>query len=228
LILRSTDALKVLGNVTFSLLDHEKRRASQVEIHERIASVIQTFRPFLQERAVEIVMNFAPGNPYLRGSKAAVESVITNFLNNSLVWFEQVHAKGYKIAIRTEISNGNLRLHFADNGPGIKGIDVNDVWLPGEASHPEDLTQKELAPNCLLMSDLLSHWHVDDSWSYNHGRRSGINMDPGPPAFSGLNQLYGDGRVVWKSVKRFDVPNLNPGNNAIGVIRAYSTDSTYY
>src|SRR6266850_4854830 len=97
-----------------------------------------------------------------------------------------------------------------------------DVWLPGEASHPEDLTQKELAPNCLLMSDLLSHWHVDDSWSYNHGRRSGINMDPGPPAFSGLNQLYGDGRVVWKSVKRFDVPNLNPGNNAIGVIRAYS------
>lgn len=134
LILRSTDALKVLGNVTFSLLDHEKRRASQVEIHERIASVIQTFRPFLEERAVEIVMNFAPGNPYLRGSKAAVESVITNFLNNSLVWFEQVHAKGYKIAIRTEISNGNLRLHFADNGPGIKGIDPDDVWLPGETT----------------------------------------------------------------------------------------------
>jgi signal transduction histidine kinase len=134
LILRSTDALKVLGNVTFSLLDHEKRRASQVEIHERIASVIQTFRPFLQERAVEIDMNFAPGNPYLRGSKAAVESVITNFLNNSLVWFEQVHAKGYKIAIRTEISDGNLRLHFADNGPGIKGIDPDDVWLPGETT----------------------------------------------------------------------------------------------
>ena len=103
-----------------------------------------------------------------------------------------------------------------------------DRWQPSSASRPQDLTAKELAPDRLLMSDLLSHWHVDDSWSYNHGRRPGINSDRVPAAFSGLNQLFGDVRVLWKPAKQFDVPNLTPGNNAIGVVRAYSTDATYY
>ena len=78
------------------------------------------------------------------------------------------------------------------------------------------------------MSDLLSQWHVDNSWSYNHGQRPGINTDMSPPKFSGLNELYGDGRVVWKSVKQFDVANLNVGNNNTGVVRAFATDATYY
>jgi prepilin-type N-terminal cleavage/methylation domain-containing protein len=103
-----------------------------------------------------------------------------------------------------------------------------DVWKPNQASRPQDLTAKSLAPDRLLMCDLLSNWHVNNSWSYNHGRRPGLNTDRAPPAFSGLNQLYGDGRVVWKSVRQFDVPNLHPGNNAIGVVRAYATDACYY
>ena len=103
-----------------------------------------------------------------------------------------------------------------------------DTWAASSASRPQDLTAKYLAPDRLLKSDLLSHWHADDSWSYNHGRRPGINTDRAPAKFSGLNQLFGDGRVVWKPVNRFDVPNLNPGNAAIGVVRAYSTDATYY
>jgi hypothetical protein len=103
-----------------------------------------------------------------------------------------------------------------------------DVWKPSEASHPEDLTEKEPVSSRLLMSDVLSHWHVDNSWSYNHGRRAGINTDPGPPEFSGLNQLYGDGRVVWKSAKKFDLPNLIAGTSSVGMVRAFGTDATFY
>ena len=136
LIIRSTDAMKVLGNVTFSLLDHEKRRASQVEIHQIIESVVKTYEPFLKERDVEVATELANGKPYLRGSKAAIESIVTNFLNNSLVWFEKVHVKKYKIGIRTEVSNGNLRIRFDDNGPGLEGIDPADVWLAGETTRP--------------------------------------------------------------------------------------------
>ncbi len=136
LIIRSTDAMKVLGNVTFSLLDHEKRRASQVEIHQTIESVVKIYAPFLQERDVEVATDLADGNPYLRGSKAAIESIITNFLNNSLVWFEKTHVRKYKIGIRTEFSNGNLRIRFDDNGPGLEGIDPDDVWLAGETTRP--------------------------------------------------------------------------------------------
>lgn len=103
-----------------------------------------------------------------------------------------------------------------------------DVWSAGAASRPQDLTGKTLVSDRVLMSDLLSQWHVDSSWSYNHGRHPGINTDRAPAAFSGLNQLFGDGRVLWKPVSQFDVPNLNSGNNSIGVVRAYATDATYY
>lgn len=103
-----------------------------------------------------------------------------------------------------------------------------DVWSAGAASRPQDLTAKDLAANRLLMSDLLSQWHVDDSWSYNHGKRPGINTDHAPAAFSGLNQLFGDGRVVWKPASKFDVANLTTGNTNAGVVRAYSTDATFY
>jgi C4-dicarboxylate-specific signal transduction histidine kinase len=90
----------------------------------------------LQERDVDVATVLASGNPYLRGSKAAIESIITNFLNNSLVWFEKVHVRKYKIEIRTEVSNGNLRIRFDDNGPGLEGIDPDDVWLAGETTRP--------------------------------------------------------------------------------------------
>ncbi len=103
-----------------------------------------------------------------------------------------------------------------------------DIWKPVETTRPKDLTQKNLASDCLLMSDDLYQFHVDNSWSYNHGRRPGSNSDPGPPAFTGLNQLYGDGRVTWKSVKKFDVPNLRSSNNAIGLVRDYSISATFY
>ena len=103
-----------------------------------------------------------------------------------------------------------------------------DVWQPGEASRPADLTAKNLTSDRLLMGDVLAVWHVGNVWLYNHGHHPGVFIDPGPPGFTGLNQLFGDGRVVWKPVKKFDLPNLNSGNNAAGVVRAYSTDATFY
>jgi competence protein ComGC len=103
-----------------------------------------------------------------------------------------------------------------------------DIWKPGEASHPEDLTQKGPAPDRLLMSDVLQYGHGLGRFSYNHGRRPGIQLDAPPPALTGLNQLFGDGRVVWKSAKRFDISNLRSDNSAVGWVRQYSTDATFY
>ncbi len=74
-----------------------------------------------------------------------------------------------------------------------------DRWKDYQRTRPDDLTGKELRSDRLLMSDGLGWWHVNQCWSYNHGKRPGINLDPTPPGFDGLNQLFGDGRVTWKS-----------------------------
>jgi prepilin-type N-terminal cleavage/methylation domain-containing protein len=104
-----------------------------------------------------------------------------------------------------------------------------DVWKSGEASRPQDLTETVMAPDRLLMSDYLTQYHVDNSWRYNHGRYRGLDNDHGAlPSFTGLNELYGDGRVVWKSISQFNLSNFNTSNNSIGLVRAYSTDTTFY
>jgi signal transduction histidine kinase len=137
LIRKSIDALKVLGNVTLSLTDHEKRRAGRVGIHKVIKNLIETFQPFLAEREVNVIPDFAPDSkPFLRGSEAAFESIITNFLNNSIVWFEGMQIEERKVVISTRIAGDILTLRVFDNGPGIVGISIKDIWLPGYTTRP--------------------------------------------------------------------------------------------
>jgi len=133
-ILGSLDSLKVLANVTLSLLDYEKRRAGRINVHEVINEVISLYQPFLKDRVTTIKKEFDTGNPYLRGSIAAVESIISNLLNNSLVAFEQVPPRQRIIIIRTTIIDENVEIRVIDNGPGIVGINKNDIWLPGQTT----------------------------------------------------------------------------------------------
>lgn len=133
-ILRSVDSLAVLGNATLSLVDHGKRRVGRVEVHEVIRGVLETFAPFLTGRDVTAETDLAQGSPYLRASQAAIESVVTNLLNNSLAAFERVERKDRKILVRTVVDGGVVSLRVLDNGPGIEGISTRDIWLPGETT----------------------------------------------------------------------------------------------
>jgi len=135
-IIKSTNALKVLANVTLSLVDHEKRRAGRVNIHQLINNMTKMFEPFLDRDKVTIIKDLAQGDPFLRGSEAALESIITNLLDNSIVWLGKVQSGERKVIIRTQIEDKNLVLRFMDNGPGVVGISTKDIWLPGETTRP--------------------------------------------------------------------------------------------
>ncbi len=130
-ILRAVDSLNVLGAATLKLLDHEKRRTSRVDLHDVINAVINTFKPFLEGRDVTVEPQFCKGAPYLRGSEAAIESIVTNLLNNSLAAFERTNTTNRRILICTEVEENVFTLRVLDNGPGIEGISKKDIWLPG-------------------------------------------------------------------------------------------------
>jgi len=135
-IFRSVDSLRVLADVTLSLVDHEKRRASKVDIHKVLRDIIELYTPFITDREVAITTVLSEGSPYLRGSIAAIESIISNLLNNSLIAFERKPPGERKIFIKTRIVDDELELRVMDNGPGIEGIDKNDIWLPGQTTRP--------------------------------------------------------------------------------------------
>lgn len=133
-IRRATRSLSVLSTATLRLIDHNKRRTSRVDLHKVIAEVLETYRPFFEGRDVEVRTALAPGAPYLRGSEAAVESVVVNLLANCLNAFEAQGTLDRLIRLSTTVVDHLWRLAVEDNGPGIKGIRTGDIWLPGRTT----------------------------------------------------------------------------------------------
>lgn len=134
LIKAATKSVAVLGTATLGLLEHEKRRIGRVDVHETIRRVVKIYEPFLRGRAVDVKLDLCAGNPYLRGSEAAVESILTNLLNNSMVALERSEKPLRQIVVQTTLSDDRLTLRVQDNGPGIEDIRVPDIWLPGQTT----------------------------------------------------------------------------------------------
>ena len=133
-IRRSVRQLTVLGAAILDLVDHEKRRLSRVDLHDVILEIIDSYRPFLAGRDVSIELDLCTAEPHLRGSVAAVESIITNLLNNCLAAFEAGATQNRMISIGTLISEAHWKLTVADSGPGIQGIELAHIWLPGRTT----------------------------------------------------------------------------------------------
>lgn len=133
-IRKAVSSLSVLGMATLKLVNHEKRRISRVNLHDVVRNVLDTYGPFISGREVRVLLDLTEGNPYLRGSEAAVESIVTNLLNNSLAAFEDAGTQERTIRLSTITTNGSWQLSIEDNGPGIKGIRKAEIWLPGRTT----------------------------------------------------------------------------------------------
>ena len=133
-IVKSLESLGVLGAATLKLIDHEKRRQTKVAVHDVIDEVVATFRPFLDERKVKVLTDFCGGGPYLRATEAAIESVVTNLINNSVTAFEASKVADRRILVRTTIAQDILSVHVLDNAEGIIDIALRDIWLPGQTT----------------------------------------------------------------------------------------------
>lgn len=129
--------LGVLSSATLDLISEEKRRVGKVVLNDVIRDVASVFAPFLTGRQVKLELDLSfPGEPFARGSEAAIESIVTNLLNNSMSAFERANVSTRVVRIRTRVGADVWEMTVADNGPGIEGIALKDIWLPGETIRP--------------------------------------------------------------------------------------------
>lgn len=136
-IRKSLDALAVLGSATLSLIRSNKRRVGRVEVNRVIIEVHRLMLPFLEARATKVDLKLCTGNPFLRCSEAALESVITNLINNALNIFRSAHSDECIIKITTRTEAGVCEITVCDTGPGIRGLGLSEIWLPGVTSNPD-------------------------------------------------------------------------------------------
>jgi signal transduction histidine kinase len=140
-IKKSTLSLEILSNVALSLVNNEKRRNITLNVHKTIKETIVLFESFIEGRGTKIFKEFTNINACIFSNPAALESIIVNLLNNSLVSFENKEIEQRIIIIRTKIvsynkseTNQGIEIHVLDNGTGIEGIHINDIWLAGETT----------------------------------------------------------------------------------------------
>ena len=133
-IIKAVKSLSVLGTATLKLVNHEKRRVARVNLHDILKDMLTTYDPFFRGRDVEVQLDLAHGNPFVRGREAAVESIVTNLFNNSLAAFEAAGTQNRIVRVSTSISNGSWKLSIEDNGPGIQDIGKWEIWLPGRTT----------------------------------------------------------------------------------------------
>jgi C4-dicarboxylate-specific signal transduction histidine kinase len=123
----------VLAAATLRIIDRDKRRVGRVDVHAVVGAVLDTFGPFFLGRRVAVMFEPAPAQPFMRGSPAALESIVTNLINNSLAAMEMTSSEERRILVRTSIPGDIVELEVQDSGTGIEGISMDDIWLPGES-----------------------------------------------------------------------------------------------
>ena len=134
---KASASLSTLGTATLSLVRSGKRRIGKVFIHSTITQIISVFLPFVEGRSTVIQTQLSLGNPFLRTTEAALESIFANLINNSLSAFERAGVSHRKILIATTIDGGFVDIQFSDTGPGLQEIKPNEIWLPGATTNPE-------------------------------------------------------------------------------------------
>ena len=110
---------------------------------------------------------------------------------------------------------GNVIWH-PSNEPNVTQAGASPI------SNPNDLVDTRLAADRVLMADMVFYRFTSggtQGWLYNHAKRGGptaVWTEASPSAtgatspanISGINELFGDGHVIWKTDADIGIPSI--------------------
>jgi prepilin-type N-terminal cleavage/methylation domain-containing protein len=100
-------------------------------------------------------------------------------------------------------------------------------WPVGSSNRPELLTDNVLGPDQLLMTDWLYYWFVTSALYYNHGAHP-LTPEKSMRGFAGANQLYGDGHIEWKGVKKYDSVSIESSGQSAPRVDGFDGTRSYF
>jgi signal transduction histidine kinase len=133
-ILSYLHRLSHFAELQLNLLKKNKRRNGSINVQVIIEELVDNFRPLLEREKIEIIFNnYTTETPKLNGAPCILEAIITNCLTNSMKAFQVENFAVDKriICIKANSEKNILTIQIDDNGPGIAGISVEDIWFPG-------------------------------------------------------------------------------------------------
>ena len=126
--------LATLVNLPRQLLDRGKRQRGTHSANEVVQETVGLLRPLLDEHRISVVSELDPDEPSFVGTIASLESVVTNLILNAVNALDRSTAAERLIRVQTNVDEGVILLDVADNGPGIRNIGLEEIWLPGRGT----------------------------------------------------------------------------------------------
>lgn len=134
IIVKAARALGSFARLPMNLLAKNKRVNTLIDVHKVIRELAATLQPFLVYANINPDLSLATNaEPQVAGSVAAMESIVVNLMINAARALKEARLQrgARHLKITTDIAGGNLVLRVMDNGDGIQGIELSDIWLPG-------------------------------------------------------------------------------------------------
>jgi len=136
---RAASALDSYAKLPLDLLQHNKRRPGSANIGIVVANIVALLKPFLTDARIETSVEARTEEVLVFASVASLESVVANLLINCVNAFTNAEGGGpqqRRIIVRYEATDKTALLTVLDNGPGLRGIRPNEIWLPGRTTIP--------------------------------------------------------------------------------------------
>jgi signal transduction histidine kinase len=116
------------------LLDSGKRSRGTQSLNEVVEGTLVVLSPLIEDHQVTVESEYSQEDPAYVGTIASMESVVANLVINAVSALDS-RSKGERlIRVQTNLEEGSILLDIADNGPGIRNIDLDEIWLPGRST----------------------------------------------------------------------------------------------
>ncbi|MEV4557245.1 sensor histidine kinase [Kitasatospora sp. NPDC049285] len=117
------------------MLQRKKRRATVVDLNEACHEFVEMFGGYLSDWHIALDLDLCDQPARVLTPAADIESIFANLVINAARSFTRGDTSRERaVLIRTRIENDHVTIDVADSGPGIQGISLRDIWLPGEGS----------------------------------------------------------------------------------------------
>ena len=139
-VLRYLERLGHFAKLQLNLLKKDKRRNGVINVSLVVESVVSNFSPLLSREKIEIKFEKESElSPKLLGSVCILEAILTNCFTNSIKAFQRSDCNSGRRTIVVSLASGDgvFIMSVKDSGPGIKGIGLDDIWLPGQTTYEE-------------------------------------------------------------------------------------------
>lgn len=133
LIERNARRMAATVSLPRELLAQEKRTPGVQSLNDVVEGTLALLAPLIEEHKVAVETDFTDEDASYVGTVASLESVVANLVINAVSAMDDVRGERL-IRVQTSLEGKSLVLDIADSGPGIRNINIEEIWLPGRST----------------------------------------------------------------------------------------------